>query len=212
MKYKSAGNGRDVYVESHNATVKWRAKAVLHRKSCGYGISSPLRPSRQEEFFFCFPQVSFWVLIIADYCLITMFDMSSKSEQMVEELSGPRKKPQTMIRKLQGANILYTTGHFQRFPLSFIRLPRPKRPARFVQLFEYALQGGQITDHMLSTEQFSEPLPRFAGERRRKKGNHEKVRNKIRELQCSPTSFHCGFQARKAKYARPWIQCKKCSD
>ncbi len=101
----------------------------------------------------------FWVLVISAIGLAIMFYMSDKSEQMVERIWPQEKTANIVIRKLRGANIsVHNIATFTDAESAQGDFNRAKRTLADSHLYlNTLLRGGQIADHMLATDQFSEP-------------------------------------------------------
>ncbi|MBI3592788.1 MAG: diguanylate cyclase [Nitrospirae bacterium] len=114
----------------------------------------------------------FWLAIIAGIGFITMFDMNSKSKQMVDKIWPQEKTANIVIRKLRGANIsvhnMAISKNEKVINASYRRAKGTLGDAR--SYLNTLLKGGQITDYMRATGQFSEPyrvLPVTAADKRK---------------------------------------------
>jgi len=203
MKDKSGGNGRHVNVESQsNSKMPDKSSIAQKVRRIKNFVTFNDLPVRKKFLLFSAGSV-FWVLIIAAIGLMTMFDMSSKSEQMVENIWPQEKTANIVIRKLRGANISIHNMAIFNDPVSIHSdYRRARETLRDSHTYlNTLLQGGQITDHMLATEQFSEPyrvLPVKDAERRE---TIEKVRSEIRELQVLTDEFFTTVSGKEARSA-----------
>lgn len=167
----SAGNGGAENIQSHDNSKMLRTAGipliVRKIKSLFNICDLPIR----KKFFFYSLGATFWILVISAIGLITMFDMSSKSQQMVERIWPQEKTANIVIRKLRGANIsVHNITIFTDADAVHGDFRRAKGTLADSRLYlNTLLQGGQIADHMLATDQFSEPyrvLPVRAAEKR----------------------------------------------
>lgn len=102
----------------------------------------------------------FWLMIISAIGLITMFDMSARSNEMVDQIWPQEKAANIVIRKLRGANISMHNIVIHRNE-EFVNANYRRAKGTLGDSRSYLnalLKGGQITDYMRATGQFSAPF------------------------------------------------------
>jgi two-component system cell cycle response regulator len=146
---------------------------------------------------------AFWVLVISGIGLVTMFDISARSELMVEKIWPQEKTANIVIRKLRGANIsVHNMDTFTDIESVHGDYRRAKRTLADSHAYlNKLLTGGQITDHMLATDQFAEPYRVLPVTSAAKRATIEQAIGKIRELESLVDELFPMVSSRNAKSA-----------
>jgi diguanylate cyclase (GGDEF)-like protein len=103
----------------------------------------------------------FWLVVISVIGLITMFDMSAKSKQMVDTIWSQEKTANIAIRKLRGANISIHNMALFRTRDSIVDANYRRAKGTLEDARSYLntlLIGGQVIDITRATGQLSEPF------------------------------------------------------
>ncbi|MCL5236941.1 MAG: sensor domain-containing diguanylate cyclase [Nitrospirae bacterium] len=115
-------------------------------------------PIRKKFVLFSFGAL-FWLAIISAIGLCTMFDMSAKSKQMVDNIWPQEKTANIVIRKLRGANISVHNMFILKDEKG-IRANYRRAKGTLDDSTSYLnalLKGGQVIDYNRATGQLSEP-------------------------------------------------------
>jgi two-component system cell cycle response regulator len=159
-------------------------------------------PVRKKFVLFSLGSV-FWVLVLSAIGLVTMFDISARSELMVEKIWPQEKTANIVIRKLRGANI---SVHNMDTFIDNEAVHGDYRRAKGTLADSHAylnmlMKGGRITDHMLATDQFAESyrvLPVTSAARR---ATIERAIGKIGELEKLADELFSMVSSRNTKLA-----------
>ncbi len=140
-------------------------------------------PIRKKFVLFSFGAL-FWLVIISAIGLLTMFDMSAKSRQMVVKIWPQEKTANIAIRKLRGANIsMHNIIIFNNEKGVTANYRRAKGTLDdSIAYLNTMLKGGQVIDYNRATGQLSAPYSMSRVEDEDKRKSIEEAILKIKDI------------------------------